>query len=194
MAQAPGVPRRSPLPSAQTEADTDNGNAPRPDHRTEHATQADRTERVVMETLETVGLLARDQAGTRRLVERLQGDHELHRGETRRLADSVALISANAHAPRAPMPSFSSLFDDEEHKVITRNGTERLTYTQEQIVSMARTEYLRLEQEAQQARDAAPVAFVRAKLVPAVALKVGQVGALAAAGWVLHVLLSHLHL
>jgi len=106
-------------------------------------------------------------------------------------AESAAATPPPSHRPA--LPSWSDLDEDGE-EIQTDHGGRRRVFTREQAERVAASTFTRMQTAAQQARDAAPVAFVRAKVVPAALVKVGQLGIVGLAVLVWHWVLARLHL
>jgi chromosome segregation ATPase len=114
------TPRRLPLPSATVDIvegrEAGNGNRPH-EHRDDvRETQWDRVERVVLETYTHLGHLARAQEMSRARLERMEvaarsadANAELHRGETKRLADSLAAVQGEIGGLRADFSAITRL-------------------------------------------------------------------------------------
>lgn len=178
----PVTPRRLPLPSMSSESNGD-----RPDRRAEAETHEESIDRAILESL------GRFESIDRRLIS-VDGRLGHLEANVKTVVWELQQMRLAAAAPqRAPLPSFSSL-DDFGEEIQTDHGGTRKTYSREDAEKVAAQVFVRMQAEAQQARDAAPVAFVRAKVIPAVALKVGTAFVVGPLFYALHLLLKYLHL
>jgi hypothetical protein len=208
------TPTRPGLQGAESETSNGNGHDPRRDQVTPSAergavntreTQRDRIERTILELHGMHHRTITVQETHGQALLRLQRGQDSLLSEVRKLSANHTLLqkamvasgviketqeaSPSGHhqlpPPRAKLQSVSDITFEEAVEGVTEHGTRTFTYTEEALRAKMRIEYTRMMEETQVNKDAAPVRFVRAQLLPHVLKGVGLTAAagLAAGLW-----------